>query len=207
SSYPAPPAARAALRPPSAKESACAPLRGPPSRPAAWSLATAPVRAALPLATRGSALCPPPPRFGPRGDRSRPVPAPWPRARRTRPALPTRSRARGTAGAYSGWAPLGVAWRHGRRAGGRLEAGGGPRPACGIRPAHALSRLIRAGDARLVERPRRAFAQGVREERRHGVERRRALGDRLIQIPVDVRHGELHARGRSGGGVLQHLRA
>src|SRR6266550_1953816 len=44
-----------------------------------------------------------------------------------------------------------------------------------------------------------------RDRRRDWVERCGAPGHRLVDVPVDVRHGELHARGGGCGGVLEEL--
>ena len=96
--------------------------------------------------------------------------------------------------------------RYGRRPGSTLETGGRRGAAGRVGRPHGLRGLVGAGNPRLVERPRRPLPQRAREERRHGVERRRALSDSLIEVAVHVRHGELDPRRRRGGRVVQQLR-
>src|SRR5437773_1463576 len=74
-----------------------------------------------------------------------------------------------------------------------------------VRGPDGLRALHCARDSRLVERPRLALAQRARQEGRDRDEGRAALGDRLVHIAVDVRHGQLHPRGGGRGGVLEQL--
>src|SRR3989454_6753890 len=97
--------------------------------------------------------------------------------------------------------------RHRRRARRPFQTrggGGGPGRRRGRGP-DGLCTLHRARDSRLVERPRLALAQRARQEGRDREEWRAALGDRLVHIPVDVRHGQLHPCGGGRGGVLEQL--
>src|SRR5437660_141338 len=73
------------------------------------------------------------------------------------------------------------------------------------RRADRLCTLQRPRDSRLVDRPRLVLAERAGQEGRDRVERCAAPGHRLVHVPVDVRHGELHTRGGGRGGVLEEL--
>src|SRR6266550_2072255 len=95
--------------------------------------------------------------------------------------------------------------RHGRRTRRPLQSRGRSGAYRRVRGPDGLRALRRTRDPRLVERPRLALSQSAGQERRDREERRAVLGHRLVQVPVDVRHGQLYARGRRGGRVLEHL--
>src|SRR6184192_4120104 len=74
-----------------------------------------------------------------------------------------------------------------------------------VRRPDRLCTLQRPRDSRLVDRPRLVLAERAGQEGRDRVERCAAPGHRLVHVPVDVRHGELHTRGGGRGGVLEEL--
>src|SRR5438876_4851782 len=92
-----------------------------------------------------------------------------------------------------------------RRAGRSLQTRGRGRARRRVRRPDRLCALQRRRDSRLVERPRLVLAERAGQEGRDRVERCGAPGHRLVHVPVDVRHGELHARGGGRGGVLEEL--
>src|SRR5256714_7653915 len=95
--------------------------------------------------------------------------------------------------------------RHGRRARRPLQSRGRRGASGRVRSTDGLRAFRRTRDARLVERPRFALAQGAGQEGRDRDERRPVLSDRPVQVAVDVRHGQLHARRGRRGRVLEHL--
>src|SRR5882724_8192860 len=101
--------------------------------------------------------------------------------------------------------PAAALRRDGRRARCPFQTRGRRRARRRVRGPDSLRALHRARDSRLVERRGLPLAQRAGQEGRDGEERRAPLGDRLVHVPVDARHGQLHARGWGRGGVLEQL--
>src|SRR5256886_5464106 len=95
--------------------------------------------------------------------------------------------------------------RHGRRARRPLQTRGRRGAHGRVRGPDGLRALRRTRDPGLVERPRLALSQSAGQEGGDREERLAVLGDRLVRGPIDVRHGQLHPRGRRRGRVVEHL--
>src|SRR3989442_1615329 len=101
--------------------------------------------------------------------------------------------------------PAAALRRDRRRARRPLQTRGRGRARRRVRRPDPLCALQRPRDSRLVDRPRLVLAERASQEGRDWVERCGAPGHRLVHVAVDVRHGELHARGGGRGGVLEEL--
>src|SRR5438445_2077282 len=101
--------------------------------------------------------------------------------------------------------PAAALRRDRRRARRPLQTRGCGRARRRVRRPDRLCTLQRPRDSRLVHRPRLVLAERAGQEGRDRVERCAAPGHRLVHVPVDARHGELHARGGGCGGVLEEL--
>src|SRR5216110_894847 len=101
--------------------------------------------------------------------------------------------------------PAAALRRDRRRARRPLQTRGCGRARRRVRRPDRLCTLQRPRDSRLVDRPRLVLAERPGQEGRDRVERCAAFGHRLVHVAVDVRHGQLHARGGGRGGVLEEL--